>query len=128
MSQEYKMHHSCIRVMNLEKSLDFYKKAFGFKVVRKNDFPDGGFTLVFLTDKTGNFSLELTYNYDQEEPYTIGNGYSHLAVAVSDVKKSYEYHKKEGFDLGDMHSLSKDSAGFYFITDPDGYDIEVIQR
>jgi len=128
MSREYKMHHSCIRVMNLEKSLEFYKKAFGFKVVRESDFPAGGFTLVFLEDKTGNFSLELTYNYDQKEPYTIGNGYSHLAVAVSDVKESYEHHKKEGFEVGDMHSLSEDSAGFYFITDPDGYDIEVIQR
>ncbi len=128
MSQEYKMHHSCIRVMDLEKSLEFYKKAFGFKVARKNDFPEDKFTLVFLEDVTGNFSLEITYNYDQEVSYTIGNGYSHLAVAVSNVKDSYKRHQEEGFDVGGMHSLSEDSAGFYFITDPDGYDIEVIQR
>ncbi len=128
MSKKYKMHHSCIRVMDLDKSLEFYKEAFGFKVVTEKDFPKDRFTLVFLEDLTGNFSLELTYNYDQEEPYTIGNGYSHLAVAVSDVKDSYKYHQEEGFNIGDMHSLSEDSAGFYFITDPDGYDIEVIQR
>ncbi|MFW6287935.1 MAG: VOC family protein [bacterium] len=128
MEQEYKMHHSCIRVLDLEKSIDFYRQAFGFKVARKNDFPEGKFTLVFLEDKTGNFSLELTYNYDQEEPYTIGNGYSHLAVAVSDVKKSHQWHKENGFQVGEIYGLSEDSPGFYFISDPDGYDIEVIQR
>lgn len=126
--KKYKMHHTCIRVIDLEKSLNFYQNAFGFKIASKNDFPEGKFTLVFLEDDTGNFALELTYNYEQEEPYTIGNGYSHLAVAVDDVKASYQYHKENGFNVGDMHSLSEGSAGFYFITDPDGYDIEVVQR
>ncbi|MEJ6951064.1 lactoylglutathione lyase [Natronospora cellulosivora (SeqCode)] len=126
--KKYKMHHSCIRVMDLEKSLEFYQEAFGFKIASKNDFPEGKFTLVFLEDDTGNFALELTYNYDQEEAYTIGNAYSHLAVAVSDVKASYQDHKEKGFQVGDIHKFSEDHAGFYFITDPDGYDIEVIQR
>lgn len=123
----YTMAHSCIRVMDLEKSVEFYEKAFGFKVAEKSDFPEDKFTLVFLEDATGNFALELTYNYDQEEPYTIGNGYSHLAVSVPDLKSSHKRHKEEGFKVGDLHSLSEDSDGFYFITDPDGYDIEVIQ-
>lgn len=126
--QEYLFVHSCIRVLDLEKSVEFYKNAFGFQVASRRDFPEGKFTLVYLKDETGNFELELTYNYDQEEPYEVGNGYSHIAVTVPDLKESYQFHKEQGYQVGDIHSLSENSSGFYFITDPDGYDIEVIQR
>lgn len=128
MQQDYRFAHTCIRVMDLEKSVKFYEEAFGFKVSRKKDFPDDEFTLVYLTDKNEDFELELTYNYDRKEPYTIGNGYSHLAVFIEDLQASYKFHKEQGYKVGNIHRLSEGSSGFYFVTDPDGYEIEVIQR
>jgi lactoylglutathione lyase len=126
--QNYDFVHSCIRVMNLEKSIDFYKNALNLEESRRRDFPENKFTLVYLTDQKGNFELELTYNYDREEPYTIGNGYSHIAVKVGDLEKSYQRHKEAGYQVGDLKSLSEGSAGYYFITDPDGYRTEVIAK
>jgi lactoylglutathione lyase len=126
--QNYDFVHSCIRVMNLEKSIDFYKNALNLEESRRRDFPENKFTLVYLTDQKGNFELELTYNYDREEPYTIGNGYSHIAVKVDDLEKSYQRHKEAGYQVGDLKSLSEGSAGYYFITDPDGYRTEVIAK
>ena len=126
--QDYNFIHSCIRVMDLEKSLDFYKGAFNFKEAKRKDFPEDKFTLVYLTDAEENFELELTYNYDQEEPYTIGNGYSHIAVSVDDLEASHSEHRKKGYEVGELRSLSEGSSGYYFITDPDGYRVEVIGK
>lgn len=126
--QNYDFVHSCIRVMDLEKSIDFYQNALNLKESRRKDFPEAEFTLVYLTDQNESFELELTYNYDREEPYTIGNGYSHIAVVVDDLEKSYQRHKKAGYQVGDLKSLSEGSSGYYFITDPDGYRTEVIAR
>lgn len=126
--QKYNFIHSCIRVMDLEKSLEFYKGAFNFKETKRKDFPEDEFTLVYLTDAEENFELELTYNYDQEEPYTIGNGYSHIAVSVDDLEASHSEHRKKGYEVGELRSLSEGSSGYYFITDPDGYRVEVIGK
>ena len=126
--QKYNFIHSCIRVMDLEKSLDFYKNAFNFKETKRKDFPEDKFTLVYLTDAEENFELELTYNYDQEEPYTIGNGYSHIAVSVDDLEGSHREHRKKDYEVGELRSLSEGSSGYYFITDPDGYRVEVIGK
>ena len=126
--QKYKPVHTCIRVMDLEESIEFYKKALGFKVAKKRDFPEGEFTLVFLKSERGDFEIELTYNYDREEPYTIGNGYSHLAVTVEDIEASHEYHQSLDYEVGDIKKISEDSSGLYFITDPDGYDVEIIEE
>ena len=71
----YQMIHSCIRVMNLEKSEQFYQEAFGFEVVRRKDFPEHRFNLSYLTSPGSDFELELTWNQDQTEPYELGNGY-----------------------------------------------------
>ena len=79
---KYRMAHTMIRVMDLEKSLAFYQDALGFKEVRRKDKPEGKFTLVYLGDGQTDFTLELTYNYDPEKPYVIGDGYGHLAVEV----------------------------------------------
>ena len=87
---EYPMIHICYRVMDLDASEEFYSKAFGFKVSRKKDYPDGKFTLSYMTSADLPFELELTYNYDQQEPYVIGDGYSHLAVAVADLEANGE--------------------------------------
>lgn len=127
MAQEYRMEHTCIRVMDLEESIEFYKNALGFEVTSKNDFPEGEFTLAFLKDKQENFELELTYNYDREEPYTIGDGYSHLAVKVDDLEKSHQRHKELGYEVSDLSGIGGSTSSFYFLTDPDGYDIEVVR-
>ena len=126
--QKYDFVHSCIRVMDLEKSVKFYKDALNLKESNRKDFPEDEFTLVYLRDQNDNFELELTYNYDREEPYTIGNGYSHIAVKVDGLEKAYQRHKEAGYELGDFKSLSDNSASYYFLTDPDGYRIEVIER
>ncbi|MDO4662309.1 MAG: VOC family protein [Tissierellia bacterium] len=125
---KFKPIHSCIRVYDLEKSVNFYKEAFDFVVTRKKDYPDDKFTLVYMAKEEGGFELELTYNYGHE-PYTIGDGYSHIAFEVDDFDKSYEEHKKKGFKVTEPGGLSDDDKPhFYFITDPDGYDIEIIRK
>ena len=123
----YKFVHSCIRVLDLEESVNFYKEALDLKVASKRDFPEGEFTLVYLEDEQSDFQLELTYNYDQKEPYTIGDGYSHIAVTVANLEESHRKHKEMGYEVTDLTSLSDSGGGYYFLTDPDGYDIEVIQ-
>ncbi|AGB41338.1 lactoylglutathione lyase-like lyase [Halobacteroides halobius DSM 5150] len=129
MTQEYNVVHACIRVLDLEKSIKFYQTALNFEVARKRDFPEAEFTLVYLKSKTSNFELELTYNYDRKEPYTIGNGFSHLAVTVEDLEASYHKHQELGYQVSELKSLDKEaSGGYYFLTDPDGYRTEVIQK
>lgn len=126
--QNYNFVHSCIRVMDLKKSIKFYEDALNLKETRRKDFPEAKFTLVYLTDQAESFELELTYNYDQEEPYTIGNGYSHIAVKVADLEKSYQRHQKAGYQVGDLKSLTGNSNSYYFLTDPDGYRTEIIAK
>ncbi|MGM0421144.1 MAG: lactoylglutathione lyase [Bacillota bacterium] len=129
MSQEYKIVHGCIRVLDLEKSIEFYEDALNFEVARRRDFPEDEFTLVYMRSQAGDFEVELTYNYDQEEPYEIGNGFSHFAVIVDDLEQSYQRHKEKGYEISDIYSLSEEAdGGFYFITDPDGYETEIIQK
>lgn len=122
----YHMIHACIRVMDLERSEAFYQQAFGFKISRKRDFPEAGFTLSYLTDPSDSFELELTYNYGQQEPYVIGNGYSHLAVSVRDLEESHRTHAAAGFDPTPLKGLTG-TASYYFVSDPDGYRIEVVR-
>ncbi|TYO98086.1 lactoylglutathione lyase [Geothermobacter ehrlichii] len=122
----WRMIHVCIRVMDLEKSERFYKEAFGFRVARKRDFPEGGFTLSYLVDPSESFELELTYNYDQQQPYVIGNGYSHLAVSVEDLEASHRRHQELGLNPTPLKGL-KGTASYYFVSDPDGYRIEVVR-
>jgi lactoylglutathione lyase len=123
----YQMIHSCIRVMNLEQSEKFYQQAFGFEISRRLDFPDHQFTLSYLKAPGGQFELELTYNYDQKEPYQLGNGYSHLAVGVADLEGSHQRHQEQGFDPKPLKGLAGGKAKFYFLADPDGYLVEVVR-
>ena len=124
---KYRMAHTMIRVMDLEKSLAFYQDALGFKEVRRKDKPEGKFTLVYLGDGQTDFTLELTYNYDPEKPYVIGDGYGHLAVEVEDLEASHEEHKAKGYDVTDLSGLDNGIKSYYFIKDPDGYKIEIIR-
>ena len=125
---EYPMIHICYRVMNLEASEEFYRKAFGFEVSRKKDFPEGKFTLSYMTSAGLPFELELTYNYDQKEPYVIGNGYSHLAVGVTNLEASHRRHSEMGLTVTQLKGLTAGQPMFYFVTDPDGFRVEVVRR
>ena len=125
---EYPMLHICYRVMNLGASEEFYRQAFGFEVARKKDYPEGKFTLSYLTSAGLPFELELTYNYDQQEPYVIGNGYSHLAVGVTDLEASHQRHSAMGLPVTPLKGLSAGKLNYYFVTDPDGFRVEVIRR
>lgn len=123
----YKMLHTCIRVMDLEKSLEFYHGALGLVEKRRADFPEHEFTLVFLEDADGHYQLELTYNYNPEKPYEIGNGFSHIAVSVEDLESSRERHEEMGYKVSKLMGLPGELPRYYFVTDPDGYDVEVIR-
>ena len=125
---EYPMIHICYRVMDLGASEKFYQDAFGFEISRKKDYPDGRFTLSYMTSAGLPFELELTYNYDQEQPYEIGNGYSHLAVAATDLEGSHRRHKEMGFTVTPLKGLTAGKPRFYFVTDPDGFLVEVVRR
>lgn len=122
-----KMLHTCVRVKDLEKSLDFYEKALGMKEVRRLDYPEYKFTLVYLALPGDEVELELTYNYDQEEPYDLGNGYGHIAIGVESLETVHEEYTQAGYDVTDLTGLSDGAASYFFIKDPDGYKIEIIQ-
>lgn len=113
--------------MDLEKSLKFYTEALGLVETKRKDFPENEFTLVYLSDALGNYELELTYNYNPDKPYEIGNGFSHIAVTVDDLEASRERHEKMGYKVTKLMGLPGSPPRFYFVTDPDGYDVEVIR-
>ncbi|GAB6634249.1 VOC family protein [Streptococcus uberis] len=117
--------HTCIRVKNLEESLAFYTTAFPFKETRRRDFPDSKFTLVYLALEGEDYELELTYNYGHEA-YDLGNGYGHIAIGSEDFQADYDKHVQVGYSVTDIKGLTDKSARYYFIQDPDGYKIEVI--
>lgn len=123
----YKMLHTCLRVMDLEASLKFYSEALDLKETGRKDFPEHEFTLVFLADETNTYEIELTYNYNPETPYVIGNGFSHLALGVDDLEASREKHEEMGYKVTKLMGLPGTVPSYYFVTDPDGYDVEIIR-
>src|SRR5580698_7783507 len=124
-----KLIHSMIRVADLALSLTFYEQAFGMIESHRLDFPT--FTLVYLRDPESNAEIELTVNNDQTEPYTHGTGYGHVAFCAPNLEEFRENLISLGFGPGDIKTLSVDAtpmARFFFINDPDGYKIEVLER
>jgi lactoylglutathione lyase len=124
-----KMVHSMIRVLEEARSVDFYDKAFGLKIASR--VPFDGFTLIYLSNPETGFELELTVNAGRTEPYDLGNGYGHLAVTVENIEAEYERFIELGLTVGklvEMPHEGKPFAKFFFVTDPDGYKTEVIQR
>lgn len=121
--------HSMIRVLDEARSCAFYDKAFGLTVAERLDF--SGFTLVYLSNADAGFELELTINKDQTEPYDLGNGYGHLAVSVGDLEAEHARFEAEGLAPRKLVEFAPDGnivARFFFVTDPDGYEIEVLER
>jgi lactoylglutathione lyase len=123
-----KLIHSMIRVADLERSVAFYKHAFGMEESHRLEFP--GFTLLYLREAESGFEIELTWNRGQNEPYTHGSGYGHMAFCVADLKQQHALLQRLGYTAGDIKQLSAPTgaARFFFTTDPDGYKIEVLER
>ncbi len=122
-----KMLHTCIRVKNLEESLKFYKEGFGLIETSRKDYPDYKFSLVYLSNEEGGYEIELTYNYDSEG-YDLGDGFSHIAVGVDNLEESRENHIALGYEVTDLKGLPGEKPHYYFVTDPDGYKVEVIRN
>ena len=124
-----KLIHSMIRVLDEARSLAFYDAAFGLKVADRLDFDS--FTLIYLSNAEATFELELTVNKGRTEAYALGDGYGHLAVSVDDVNAEHARMTAAGLaprKLVDFAPAGSVIARFFFIADPDGYQIEVLQR
>lgn len=113
--------HNNINVLNLEKSLEFYKENLGLEEVERKNAEDGSFTLVYLGDGQTPHSLELTWLRDWSKPYNLGDNEFHLAFAVDNFEKAHALHKKN-----DCICFENKEMGIYFIADPDGYWVEII--
>ncbi|MDP7604083.1 MAG: lactoylglutathione lyase [Alphaproteobacteria bacterium] len=130
-SEGFRFLHVMIRVKDLDKSLDFYTRLMGMQLTRKKDFPGGKFTLAFVGygEEESNTVVELTHNWDQEEPYDLGSGFGHLAIGVPDIYATYEMLDGEGVSIPRPPGPMKHGgAVIAFIEDPDGYKIELVER
>jgi lactoylglutathione lyase len=121
--------HMMVRVLDEARSLAFYKKAFGLDVADRLDFPD--FTLAYLSNPESPFEVELTINKDRTEPYDLGAGYGHVAFVVDDLDAEHRRFESEGLNprkIVEFNREGKPIARFFFVEDPDGYKIEVLQK
>lgn len=121
--------HSMIRVLEEARSVGFYRTAFGLEVADRFEFD--GFTLVYLRNALTEFEIELTINKDRSEPYQLGDGYGHIAFSVDDIEAEHARFTEAGFaprPVKEMAHQGRALAKFFFVQDPDGYMIEVLQR
>jgi lactoylglutathione lyase len=121
--------HMMIRVLDLDRSIAFYRNALGLEVADRYDFD--GFTLVYLRNREADFEVELTLNKGRAEPYSLGDGYGHVAFCVDDLDAEHERLSDAGVGPQPIKEFHRDGglmARFFFIQDPDGYKIEVLQR
>ena len=124
-----KLIHTMVRVLDEKRSVDFYRQAFALEIAERAEFDT--FTLIYMSNADSSFELELTVNKDREVPYALGDGYGHLAVSVDDV--AAEHARLTGLGLSVGKIIEADYKGlpfakYFFICDPDGYKIEVLQR
>ena len=126
---KFQLMHTMLRVKDLEKSLDFYTKLLGMSLLNKLEFPEGKFTLAFIGygPEETHAVIELTYNWDQEESYDLGDGYGHIALGVRDIHGVCAGLEKAGANIprkpGPMKHGTTEIA---FIEDPDGYKVELV--
>ena len=122
--------HTMLRVGSLEKSIDFYSKVLGMRVLRRKDYPEGKFTLAFVgyQDESNATVLELTHNWDTEK-YDLGAGFGHIAIEVDDAYMACEMVKKRsGKVTREAGPMKHGLTVIAFVEDPDGYKIEFIQK
>lgn len=124
--------HSMIRVLEEERSKAFYEEAFGLRVADRLDFES--FTLVYMSNDEAEFEVELTVNKGRTEPYDLGDGYGHIAFVVDDLDAEHARFAEAGFEPGRLVDFKPGGEGtepiarFFFVSDPDGYKIEVLQK
>lgn len=125
-----RMLHTMLRVGDLDRSIDFYTTVLGMKLLRRNDYPDGKFTLAFVGygDESDNTVLELTHNWDTKS-YDLGTGYGHIAVEVDDAYAACDAVKQKGGQVTrEAGPMKHGKTVIAFVQDPDGYKIEFIQK
>ncbi|WP_047382598.1 MULTISPECIES: VOC family protein [unclassified Cetobacterium] len=118
---KFVFNHFNINVLNLEKSMEFYKNALGLIEVRRKEAEDGSYILVYMGDGETGFTIELTWLRDREEAYDLGDEEFHLAFVADDYEAAYKKHSEMG-----CICYENPAMGIYFINDPDGYWLEVI--
>ena len=118
---KFRMIHNNINVLDLEKSIAFYKEALGMEIKRVHEPEDGSFRLVYLEASEGSHQLELTWLRDRTEPYNLGENEFHLAFETDNFEEAHEKHR----DMGCI-CFENPQMGIYFISDPDGYWLEVL--
>ncbi len=121
--------HTMLRVLDEERSVTFYRKAFGLEVAERLDFSE--FTLIYLSNSETEFEVELTVNKGRTAPYDLGDGYGHLAVSVADLDAEHARSEAEGLAPRKLVEFAPDGrlvGRFFFVADPDGYQIEVLER
>ena len=117
----FRFAHNNINVCNLDESIAFYEKALGLREIRRKEAADGSFILVYLSDGTSEHQLELTWLRDHTDPYNLGENEIHIAFRTDDMEAAHRLHSEMGcicYENPDM--------GIYFITDPDGYWLEIV--
>lgn len=122
--------HTMLRVGDLERSIDFYTRVLGMRLLRRKDYPDGRFTLAFVGygDEADHSVLELTHNWDTDH-YDIGEGYGHIAIEVDDVYKAVaELKNRGGKVIREAGPMNAGTTIIAFIEDPDGYPVELIGK
>lgn len=127
----YRLLHTMIRVKDQDKSIDFYTRHLGMKVIRQKEFEGGRFTNTFIGygDESSEAVIELTYNWDQDEPYSHGSGFGHLAIGVPDIYATCAALEAEGVSIPRKPGPMKHGTTVIaFIEDPDGYKIELIEQ
>jgi lactoylglutathione lyase len=121
--------HMMIRVLDEERSVNFYTRAFGLEIADRLDFES--FTLVYLRNAEADFEVELTVNKDRTERYDLGDGYGHIAFCVDDLDAEHARFAELGLNPRKIVEFERDGgllARFFFVADPDGYQIELLQR
>jgi lactoylglutathione lyase len=124
-----KIIHSMIRVLDPGKAMEFYANAFNLKEKRRHDFET--FSLIYIGNDENDFEIELTVNHDASKPYSHGTGYGHIAVCVDDLDAEHARISSLGYEPRNIVEFCPGGdllARFFFVADPDGYDIEVIER
>ena len=122
--------HTMIRVGDLDRSISFYTEVLGMKLLRRQDYPDGRFTLAFVGygEESETAVLELTHNWDTAA-YDLGNGFGHVAIAVPDAAAAcYAIRQRGGKVVREAGPMKHGTTVIAFVEDPDGYKIELIQR
>jgi len=120
---KFEFNHLNFNVFDLEKSMNFYKEALGLTEVKRKEASDGSFILVYLGDGVTDFSLELTWLKDRTDPYDLGEQEFHLAMKVDNYDEAFKKHQEMG-----CIEFINESMGIYFITDPDGYWVEIVRK